>query len=121
MDSRAVNVDFALYITRGDDLVGRFSKYSIVTDLLPVSFLLVSGGQKHTQEKIISDLLATSFTVSTGMAPSAFNDSPRERVLFVYNMDGADVEVKYFCRFLDMPMPIEPSPIHPTCVPAIFD
>lgn len=64
---------------------------------------------------MISDLLASSFTVSIGTAPSSFNDSPLERVLLVYTKVGEDTLIKYFCRFLDIPMPIEPSPIHPTC------
>lgn len=49
-----------------------------------------------TQENMMSDFFATSVTVSVGIAPSAFNGSPRDSVRFVYTKAGAPELVKYF-------------------------
>jgi hypothetical protein len=62
----------------------------------------------------MSDFLATSVTVVIGIPPISFNESPRDNVRLVKIKGGDDVAVRCFCRFLAIPIPIEPKPIHPT-------
>lgn len=124
MHRRAVGKDLSLDVARCDDLFDDLLEHGIIADL--------EAGQTHqtlksrwileelTHEKIISDFRATSVTVSAGTAPNALRGSPRESVLLVYTSGCAPVDESLFCRFLDMPRPMEPSPIQPTCDEAMF-
>lgn len=124
MDRRAVGKDLALDVARCDDLFGDLLEHGIIADLevdmihqtLKSRWIL----EELTHEKMISDFRATSVTVSAGTAPRALRGSPRDSVLLVYTSGCAPVDESLFCRFLDMPRPMEPSPIQPTCDEVMF-
>lgn len=122
MNSRTIDIHLAANASGCHDIVSDLLKNRIIADLkerLMRLYLRMAEALAH--EKIISHFLATSLTLSTGIPPNAFNESPRDRVRLVKINGGAAELERYFWRFLDMPIPIDPRPIHPSCVVAILN
>lgn len=114
MNGGTIDIHLSANTSGCHNVVGDLLKNRIVADLIDQLAELHLGMRlTHTHEKMISHFFATSPTLSAGIPPRTFNGSPRDRVRLVKIRGDAPELERYFWRFLDMPIPIEPKPIHP--------